>query len=438
MAEIRTDLRLINHRYDAQDAQIHPLAHSTDSSGNLLLQVGIGNGAADAFGRLRVSQPVTLFDSKLIHDAQTQFWDDQEVSGGGTSSVHSAQAARQRLSVSASTAGKRVRQTYQRFGYQSGKSHLVLMTSVLGSGGTGITAAVGYFDDNNGVFFKSDNGTLKAVIRSNVTGTPTDTEITSATCNGDPMDGTGPSGITIDPSKTQILWFDLEWLGVGDVRCGFVVNGQFHTFHQFHNTNVIPTVYMSTANLPLRYEIANDGTGDAATLDCICNAVISEGFTSEVAGIIHSANMGATFVNANTAGTRYALIGIRLKTTHLGVRVAPELASVASASNDNFLWELRLNPTVAGTFTYADYDTDAAVQIAYGDTAGNPSTNTVTDGELLASGYGAANSALDFALPIRRLLGASIAGTRDQYVLCVTPMSANADLRGAFVWREVS
>lgn len=438
MAEIRTDLRLINHYSDAQDAEIHPLAYSTDSSGNILLHVGLGNGAVDAFGRVRVSNPVTLFDSKLIHDNQAHFWDDQEVSGSGTSTTHSSAAARQRLSVSSTTAGKRVRQTYQRFGYQSGKSHLVMMTSVLGSGGTGITAAVGYFDDNNGVFFKSDEGTLKAVVRSGVTGSPVDTEITSATCNGDPMDGTGPSGITIDPSKTQILWFDLEWLGVGDVRCGFLVNGRFHVFHTFRNANAIATVYMSTANLPLRYEIENDGNGAAATLDCICNAVISEGNTAEVAGVIHSANMGSTFANANTAGTKYALIGIRLKTTHLGVRVAPEVISVASVSNDNFLWELRFNPTVAGTFVYADYDTDSALQIAYGDTSGNPSTNTVTSGELIASGYGSANSTIDFSVPVRRLLGSAIDGTRDTYVLCVTPMSANADLRGAFIWREVS
>ena len=47
------------------------------------------NPTGDAFGRLRVSEPTTLFDSKQIFDAQPLLWDDQETSGSGTTGAPS-------------------------------------------------------------------------------------------------------------------------------------------------------------------------------------------------------------------------------------------------------------------------------------------------------------------------------------------------------------
>ena len=64
-----------------------------------------GDGKRDAFGRLRVSNPLTLFDSKQLWDSLPLLWDDQETSGTGTGTAHSGAAARTQLSVSADTAG---------------------------------------------------------------------------------------------------------------------------------------------------------------------------------------------------------------------------------------------------------------------------------------------------------------------------------------------
>ena len=90
-----------------------------------ILSKSTGAGpASDAFGRLRTSEPYTIFDSKQIFDNQPLFWDDQEESGSGTTSVHDADAARTRIGVANTTAGKRTRQTFMRFNYQPGKSQL--------------------------------------------------------------------------------------------------------------------------------------------------------------------------------------------------------------------------------------------------------------------------------------------------------------------------
>ena len=169
----------------------------------------------DAFARQRISNPETLFDSKQIFDSQPLFWDDQEISGSGTSSTYSKPNARTRLAVSASTAGVRTRQTFMRFNYQPGKSQLVIMTAVMSDASSqGISARVGQFDDDNGLFFVAEDVTIKVVLRTSTSGSAVDTKVSQTNWNIDKLDGTGNSGVTLDPTKTQILFIDYEWLGV--------------------------------------------------------------------------------------------------------------------------------------------------------------------------------------------------------------------------------
>lgn len=397
--------------------------------------------STDAFGRARVAEPTTIFDSKQIFDNQPLFWDDQQTSGSGTSSTHSANAARSRLAVSATTAGKRTRQTFERHNYQPGKSQLILMTGVMNSAGSGLTMSVGAFDNDHGLFFSNIDGTMNVVCRSNVTGSPVDSSIAQNSWNLDIMDGSGKSGVTLDFSKTQIFVFDYEWLGVGRVRFGFNIDGVTIYCHEFKNANNLDVVYMSTPNIPLRYEIENDGTGGAASLDAICASVTSEG-GSQDNGLVRCVTTGGTHLDANTENTKYALIGIRLKTTHLGetIKLINAEFQIQTAS-DKILWEILWNPTVAGTFTYSDL-TNSAIQRALGATA-----NTVTGGTPIAAGFiesggaaagGAGSGGGIFENALK--LGAAIDGTRDEIVLTVQPVagSTSVDIEGSLAWREMS
>ena len=405
----------------------------------------------DAFARWRVSNPATLFDSKQIHDNQPLFWDDSEVSGGSTTSSHSTATASTTIGVALNTAGKRVRQTFQRFNYQPGKSQLVLLTGTLGTGGgTGITRAMGIFDDNDGIFMQDDEGTIKAVLRSSASGSPVDTKVAQSAWNLDKLDGTGASGVTLDSTKSQIVIIDYEWLGVGRVRIGFVVDGIPIYVHQFLNANNSAGVYMSTPNLPLRYEIENDGTGAASELEHICSSVMSEGGVQNngylrhhdsgtVSGLsadgvyaVMGGRLKSTHVDANAADTVYAVIGLRLKTTHLDAVIREVSTTMISETNDDFEWSLYLNPTVAGTFTYSD-ETNSAVQTATGATA-----NTVTGGTLVNAGFAKSSASISSILPNALHIGAAIDGTRDELVLCVRPLSANADIQASITWRELS
>jgi hypothetical protein len=396
---------------------------------------GAGN---DAFGRLRVSEPTTLFDSKQIFDSQPLYWDDQETAGSGTSSTHSANRASSMLKVSLNTAGTRIRQTYQRFNYQPGKSLLVLCTAVpiYSGGGDGITVHIGPHDADNGVFYQHKDGVNYFVRRTNISGTPTlADEIAQSDWNGDKLDGTGDSGITLDETKAQILWWDFEWLGVGSVRMGFVINGEFICCHFMHHANTINSVYMSTPNLPIRYMIINDGTGAATELEHICSSVMVEG-GQQALGQIHWESTEGTHIDANTADTVYAVKGMRLKSTHLGQQVDLTTVSMIATTSDDFEWILLFNPTVAGTFTFADHDGDSAVQTATGVTA-----NTVTGGTEISGGYvksGQATGSFFSSLENAIRLGAAIDGTRDEMVLCVRPLSVNLDIEGGLGWRELT
>jgi hypothetical protein len=241
----------------------------------------------DAFDRLRISQPKTIFDSKQIYDNQALLWDDAETSGSGTSSSHSTDTATTTISVSASTAGTRIRQTKRFFNYQPGKSQLIIMTGRVINPGTGITQRSGYYDDNNGIFFESKDGVLNAVLRSSVTGSAVDTQVPQSQWNIDRLDGTDHSGVNIDPTKVQLYFFDFSWLGTNIARWGFIVDGKILYCHEGDYGNRLTTPYMSSPNLPLRYEVSNDGTGGAASVDHICSTVISEGGDNEHGIIRH-------------------------------------------------------------------------------------------------------------------------------------------------------
>jgi len=385
----------------------------------------------DAFGRQRVSNPVTIFDSKQIFDNAPLLWDESLVSGAGITSAHSTATASTTITSTLNTAGNFVRQTFMSFNYQPGKSQLILMTGVLNNsgGGTGVERMIGQFNDDNGLFFYDDEGTVKVVCRTKTGGSVVDNAVAQTSWNVDPMDGTGPSGVTIDWTKTQIFSFDYEWLGVGRVRMGLNVNGQMYVVHEFLNANNLTEVYMSTPNLPLRYQMVTAATSAASSLKVICSSVQSEGGVSKL-GVLRHADSGS--VSGLSAGTSYALLGIRLKSGYIGISVLLEtLSLIANTKNDQLHWELFLNPSVAGTFTYTD-QTNSGVQIATGS-----STNTISGGTELDGGYLETSLPVTATTPNALLLGAAIDGTVDEIVLVARPITNGITVNASLTWREL-
>ena len=377
-----------------------------------------GAGAGDAFGRQRVSQPEALFDAKAIIDNQPFLYDDAEVSGSGTGSTHSVDTASVVLDVSNTTAGNRVRQSKRRPAYQPGKSQLAFLTFTLGAAATGITRRVGLFDADNGLFLEQDSTGLRLVRRTSTSGSAVDNQVEQADWSQDVF-------ADLDPTKSQILFIDYEWLGVGSVRMGFVIDGALRYAHYFLNANNLAGVYMSTPNLPARYELDNDGTGAAATFETICASIISEG-GADATGLTHTVDRAASSLTTGSNTSIYGLVAIRLKAAALQATVRVAALGVMCTSTADYRWALILNPTIVGTALSWSDETDSAVQSA---TPGNGTT--LTGGTLLASGYGSSTNQVTIPIASRATdfaLGSLIDGTSDIVVLAIQNMANGADV----------
>jgi hypothetical protein len=396
--------------------------------------VSIGGTNTDAFGRLRVSNPYTLFDSSNRYAIDNQF-DTSTVTGGSTTFLPNEAAVR--MDVTTASGAEVVRQSYRSMLYQPGKGLLVLATFVMNAAKTNLRQRVGYFGTQNGLYFQLNNTTKSFVMRTYVGGSVDDTtrKVDQSSWNGDKLDGTGASGLTLDLTKPQILWFDFEWLGVGNVRCGFIINGQYIVCHTYQTANVYGTsVYMTTAILPIRYEITNTAaTADASYLKQICSSVMSEGGL-EPASIDHVAQRTTSLTSVGT--TLVPLVSIRLASTALGAIVLPSAVKVIPTSADNFEIQLVKNATLTGA-SYSTVASDANVQFDVAATA-------MTGGTVVQIDYAASSNQGTTALnPLSAFnwdyqLGASLAGVSDVYTIGVRAFTGTGDIIGSLTFYDLT
>ena len=390
--------------------------------------VTLGAAATDAFGRLRVSNPYTLFDGGLRYFDNTYKW-DQVDTGAVTSSFLPNESS---ILMNATGAGSAIRQTKQVFSYQPGKSLLVLLTFVMNAPTAGVTQRAGYFGAENGVYFEVAGTTKNLVIRKYTSGSVDDTteKFPQNLWNGDKLDGTGASGITLDVTKAQIFWTDIEWLGVGTVRCGFVVNGQFIVCHSFHHANILNKVYMTSATLPLRYELIS--TGPAASMRAICSTVMSEGGHSNRS---FTRAIGTPLTGKNLSDTAYRpLVCLRMKSTALDSIVIPTAFDVYGLQLAAFVYRIILNPTLTNA-NWTSADTDSTVEYDISATALSGG-KVITQGVFVGSNKGGSAQVTSNEIDFSQQLGRTIAGVSDIWCLAAIATTNNDDAVGIVNWQE--
>ena len=394
-----------------------------------------GTTSTDSFGRLRVSDAFTLFDSSHRF-FDNGLWATATANSGAA--TFNANQGLVDLSVTAASGSEVLRETKKVFAYQPGKSLLSLNTFVFAAAKANLRQRVGYFGAENGIYLEQSGTQISLVLRSKVSGSIVNTPIPQADWNGeDRLDGRGHSGETLDLSKVQIFWLDLE--GIGTVRCGFVIDGKFVHCHSFHHANVVASTYITTACLPLRYEIANTGaTSGASTLKQISSTVLSEGGYE-----LRGRHLGAgTAINAAysmaVAGTYYPLMALRLKAAALDAIVVPAHGSITATGNGLiYRWQVLSDAAVtAGTWIPAAADSSVEYNI----------TGTgVTGGSVVASGYFTSSNqsspVIDivkealFALQLERNSFTSAPST---LVLAVSCNTNTGTAFGSIDWEEVT
>jgi hypothetical protein len=399
----------------------------------------------DAFGRLRVSNPTTLFDAKTLFDAQPLLFDNDTIGTGSILYVQQRSSTELTSGTGTGAGNRAVRQTRRYFNYQPGKSQLVFVTFNAYGAEAGCEKRIGYFDGGNGVFLRIEgDGTVSMVQRSNVSGSVVDTVVPQSAWNRDKMDGTGPatgnpSNLDLDLTKVQIMVVDFEWLGVGVMRVGFDIDGETVYVHEFLQANLGTTVYMQTPNLPVRWEIQNTGTpGTNPKLDAICCSVQSEGGANPIA-TKRSIDMGIT-VNTGIGTTLTPLISIRLKAASNRATVFPNISNVLATLVGDWRYAVMLFPrgTGLGAATIWTSLTNSAIEY-------NTDRATITspgNGIILGSGYGSSSNqaaqvavATDIASVLA--LGTDIDGTTDEVVLAVQALSGTNNFIGGLGWVEL-
>ena len=397
--------------------------NATITGGNVSTTIGGTN--LDAFGRLRVSNPFTLFDSQNRYIDGDQF---SNITATGGNVVYVANESSFNLNVSAASGSSVIRQSKTVQAYQPGKSLLIMNTFAMATLKANLTQRVGYFTADNGIYFEAVGTTLNLVIRSSTTGSIVEERIPQASWNGNTL----LSGTVLDPTLTQIFWCDVEWLGVGNVRTGFVINGEFIVCHTFQHANQPgnTTVYMTTATLNPRYEITNTGaTSGVSTMKQICSTVISEGGYNPATKLGYVTN-NTTATRISSANTVTALCSIRLNPAYPDAVVVPAQLDILSLDVRYGQFQLIENATFTASFSNV---AGSVVQTAI-------HSNVITDGTVVYAGLSSSRDEVEISEDIKRRLQLwrTAAGTPSTLTLAVAYTSANADLLWKLGWEELT
>lgn len=436
MAQFRTDQKILHRSHNKTLYEVMMLDDRLSPAGTL----------TDAFGRLRTSAGFTLFDSSHRYQDNSKW---ATATAGTANTQYQVNESVVDMNVDGTSGSYVYRETKRVFSYQPGKSLLIMNTFAMNTPETGLRQRVGYFNSENGIFLENDGTTNYIVLRSNVTGTPTETRVAQSDWNVDHFDGTGYSSqgssaehaTGINVAKTNIFWIDVEWLGVGDVRCGFIVDGKMCIAHIFHNDNLRTTTYMTTASLPCRYEIENTGTtSGSSSLKQICSTVISEG-GYELAGRAQSVSIPVTTPkDIPTAGTFTPILSLRLKDSFKdAIAILKDVEFFGVTNNTNYRYKIVIGGSLTGA-SWASVSSDSCVEYDIAATAITGGREATVGYLNVSAGAGAAAINLSreslFAYQLER--NPFAANNNGVIITLAATGAANGnDAVGAMIWEEL-
>lgn len=396
----------------------------------------------DAFARLRVSNPLTLFDSSHRY-RDNNLW-STTIAGAGSTYTFNQNQGLVELTVGVGSTCQIIRETTKVFAYQPGKSLLIKNTGIMNAPKPNLRQRIGYFGQDNGIYFELNGSNVNIVERSIVTGIVSETRVPQSSWNVDNLTGVGvsnPSGITLDITKAEIFWTDIEWLGEGTVRAGFMIDGKYIHAHSFHHANKIESTYITTGSLPLRYEITNTGiTTSSSTLKQVCSTVISEG-GYELRGLQQSVGTAITSpVNLATLGVLYPIVTIRLKTNPNrldAIVILTALSIMGITNNSNYNWKVIASGITTGG-VWVDAGLDSAVEYKI-------DGGSITGGRVLASGYFSASNQASSNIDILKealfkfqLERNGLTGTPYELSIAVEASVNDSKVHVSMDWEEIS
>lgn len=396
------------------------------------LHAGADCAMVDHNARLRVSTARTVFNGNLTLGTSPYTW-AEKVSATNASSTFDTANVNMRMSVTGA-GGYVIRKTREAFNYQAGKPQIMLATGILPRA-PGITARIGMFSGSyttphaptDGVYFMTHNNEAFVVICKG----GVETAVAQKDWCIDRLDGTGPSGFTLDFADVQLFVIDYEWLGVGPVRFGFQINGIMIYCHIFFTSNIKSTVYMRNCTQPVRYEIRS--TGGSAVMISQCAAVMQDGGEQNF-GIVGCGDTDGTAVSIAQGATRF-IVAARLnpETANHQLQVVSTYL-YNSAANSTIQYFLQWNPTFTTPPTWVQFPA-AALQIAYG----SVTSSLVTGGFPMSSGFTSTKEERSIAYSNQTTLGlgVDVDGNADVIAVCCKAIVGAATVYGGMQMRQL-
>lgn len=347
---------------------------SVDNLGAASVRFSEGSPQFDAFGKMQVSQSHTLGDYVLRYDAMTNQFQDTVVGTGSV--VHNQNFSGITISTALGATDSVTRMSHEYHTYQPGVSQLIEMTVAVGdTGKANVVRQWGYGDAQNGVGFRLIGTTLKVANRSFSTGSVVDEEVSQSQWNGDRLDGTrgvnNISGLTLDVSKDNIYWIDLQWLGAGRVRFGVIIGGVRITCHSDDNANNQPFSYMSTGSLPIHVAQYNTAIpGSTSELKFFCSTVKTEGLFQPLRRLNAYEVPGVIAVTSDTVPVTALILRPLQQFKGLDNRCSlfPQAFEVYNAGPDAVVFEVVRNATETPG-TYASVDTMSSAEVSINSTS---------------------------------------------------------------------
>lgn len=403
--------------------------------GNTKLNVQLSDTSLTSKGRLRISQPETIFFNTFQYGVETDVWETSSTSGG--TATHAPTISGIDMAVTSTAGSQVIRQTRNAMRYIPGRSSTLSFAVRYQTPVTGVRRRIGLFDGADGFYFEDNGGDYACVIINSNGGSPIITRVSRANWNGDKLDGTGPSGITADPTAQQLISMDYEWYGAGQVVFQYVINGKAIVIHTFDTGNSTQSTWCKTPFLPVRCELTNV-TGATGTHHLYqgSNSLIAEGSTAYL-GVAQSQMTTVSGITLSSANTFYPVLSIRLKSTALQGIVLPTFFQTSTVDNTVLFYKFIRNATLTqGTWTDMP-DSNSFSQYLESPASGTTaiSGGTVLDNGIIAGGGGGTGVHLDKDTLYQ--LGRSSLGTvSDTLTLAVAAANTNKSAIAAITWIE--
>ena len=321
------------------------------------------------FGNLLVDEPFPVVQKEFSYTLNTQMI-STTITGSGTVTQGSSFA---NIASGAATNSSALLTSKRTLRYRPGQGVRTTFGCIFGTAVAGNTQIAGVGNGNDGLFF-GYNGTTFGILYQNA---GVQTWINKTSWNIDKMDGTGLSGVNLDPTKGNVYLVQFQWHGFGTIRFWIeeTTTGRFHEVHRIQYANANTVASIANPYFSFYAQSANTTNNTNIIMRLSAFASMNEGIAKTLGprfGVDNSKSLNSSSNNA--------LVTIRVKTTFNSItnKIAIHLRDI-SASTDarQAVVTFVRNATLGGVPSFNDVNTnDSVVQF---DTA----ATSVTGGVIL-------------------------------------------------------